>query len=131
MAFDTTPPRNDYIGTGAVASYAFTFRIFAATDLRVTQRNTAGVETVLAVTTGFTVPAGDINNPNGGTITLVAGNLPSGSALTIRFDRTPQQTTDFRNQGGVFLEVDEDKFDEVTRYVQALRDVLARAIHLP
>jgi hypothetical protein len=130
MAFDTTLPRNDYVGTGALDAYDFTFRIFAATDLRVTKLNTDGVETALVYPTDFTVPAGDINNHSGGTLTLTAGNLPLNYGLTIRFDRQPKQSTDLRNQGSYFLETHEDKFDELTRYVQAVRDVLSRALHL-
>jgi hypothetical protein len=125
----TTAPRNDYIGTGAVATYSYTFRIFAATDLRVTQRDTAGVETALVLTTNYTVTG--VNNPNGGTITLVAGSLPTDYTLTIRFDRTPQQSTDLRNQGSFFPETHEDKFDELTRYSQSLRDVVTRSLHYP
>lgn len=131
MSFDTTPPRNDYVGTGALDTYDFDFRIFAETDLRVTVQDTAGAETVLEWPTDFTVAAGGVNNHNGGSIVLVDGNLTDDYLLTIRFDRTPQQTTDLRNQGSLSLEVLEDKLDELTRYVQALRDVVARSLHLP
>lgn len=125
----TTAPRNDYIGNGATATYSYTFRIFASSDLRVTTRDTAGVETPLILTTDYTVTG--VNKATGGTITLVAGNLTSGYVLTIRFDRTPQQSTDLRNQGGFFAEVHETKFDELTRYAQQNKDVLDRSLHLP
>lgn len=125
----TTAPRNDYTGTGSVATYSYTFRIFASSDLRLTVRDTAGVETPLALTTDYTVTG--VNKSTGGTITLVAGNLTSGYALTIRFDRTPQQATDLRNQGSYFAETHETKFDELTRYAQQNRDVLNRTLHLP
>lgn len=125
----TTAPRNDYTGNGATATYSYTFRIFSSSDLRVTTRDTAGVETALVLTTDYTVTG--VNHSTGGTITLVAGNLTSGYALTIRFDRTPQQSTDLRNQGGFFAETHEAKFDELTKYAQQNKDVLDRAIHLP
>lgn len=125
----TTSPRNDYVGNGTVATYSYTFRIFAASDLRVTKLSTAGVETSLVLTTDYTVTG--VNSANGGTITLVAGNLPSGEGLTIRFDRTPQQSTDLRNQGAFFAETHEDKFDELTRYSQSLKDRSDRSLKLP
>ena len=125
----TTAPRNDYVGNGATATYSYTFRIFAATDLRVTTRTTAGVETTLTYPTDYTVTG--VNKAAGGTITLTAGNLTSGYALTIRFDRTPRQSTDLRNQGAFFAQTHEDKFDELTRYAQQNEDELNRALKLP
>jgi hypothetical protein len=125
----TTAPRNDYIGNGATATYDYTFRIFAASDLRVTTQTSAGVITPLVLTTGYTVTG--VNNPNGGTITLVAGNLASGTTLTIRSDRTPQQSTDLRNQGTFRASTHENKFDELTRYAQQLTDVVGRSIKFP
>ena len=125
----TTAPRNDYIGNGATATYSYTFRIFSSSDLRVTKRDTSGAETALILTTDYTVTG--VNRASGGTITLLAGNLPSGYTLTIRFDRTPQQSTDLRNQGSFFAETHETKFDELTRYIQALTDVVDRSLHLP
>lgn len=125
----TTAPRNDYIGTGATATYSYTFKIFAATDLRVTTRTTANVETRLTYPTDYTVTG--VGNKNGGTVVLTAGNLATDYALTIRFDRTPRQSTDLRNQGSFFAETHEEKFDELTRYSQQLKDVVDRSIHLP
>lgn len=125
----TTAPRNDYVGTGATATYSYTFRIFAATDLRVTTRNTAGVETTLTYPTDYTVTG--VNRASGGTIVLTAGNLTTDYALTIRFDRTPRQSTDLRNQGSFLPQTHEDKFDELTRYAQQHEDVIARSLHLP
>lgn len=125
----TTAPRNDYVGTGATATYSYTFRIFAATDLRVTTRNTAGVETTLTYPTDYTVTG--VNRASGGTIVLTAGNLTTDYALTIRFDRTPRQSTDLRNQGSFLPQTHEDKFDELTRYSQQLEDVVDRSLHLP
>lgn len=126
----TTSPRNDYTGNGSTATYSYTFRIFASSDLKVVKRVTStGVETNLALTTDYTVTG--TNKPNGGTITLVAGNLPSGQTMTIKFNRTPQQTTDLRNQGTFFAETHESKFDELTRYAQALTDASTRSLRIP
>lgn len=129
MSFSTTAPRSDYVGTGSLATYNYTFKIQAAADLRVTTRTSAGVETALVYLTDYTVTG--VGNANGGSITLVAGNLASGTTLTIRLDRIPQQATDLRNQGSFNASTHEDKFDEIVRYIQAHRDVLSRSLHLP
>lgn len=126
----TTTPRNDYVGNGSTATYSYTFRIFDATDLRVTRRdNVTNVETALSYPGDYSVTG--VNKAAGGTITLVGGNLTSGHILTIRFDRTPRQSTDLRNQGSFFPETHEAKFDELTKYAQQNKDVLDRALKLP
>lgn len=126
----TTVPRNDYTGNGSTATYSYTFRIFDATDLRVTRRsNTTNVETALVYPTDYSVTG--VNKAAGGTITLVGGNLVSGHKLTIRFDRTPRQSTDLRNQGSFLAETHESKFDELTKYAQQNKDSLDRALKLP
>lgn len=125
----TTAPRNDYVGNNSTATYSYTFKIFAATDLRVTTRDTSNVETTLTYPTDYTVTG--VGSTSGGTITLTAGNLATDYALTIRFDRTPRQSTDLRNQGNFFPETHEEKFDELTRYAQQLEDAADRSLHLP
>jgi len=125
----TTTPRNDYTGNGATSVYNYTFRIFESSDLLVTKQDTLGVITTLALTTDYTVTG--VNKTSGGTVTLVAGNLPSGYKLTIRFNRTPKQSTDLRNQGSFFAETHETKFDELTRYAQQQADDISRSIRLP
>lgn len=125
----TTTPRNDYTGNGSTATYSYTFRIFDATDLLVVKTTTAGVATSLVYPTDYTVTG--VNKNAGGTITLTAGNLASGESLVIKFNRTPRQSTDLRNQGSFFPETHESKFDELTRYIQSLHEIAARSIRQP
>lgn len=131
MSFSTAPPRNDAIGDNSTPIYDFTFRIFEKTDLRVVKTDLAGVRTLLVLNTDYTVPDSAVGNPSGGAITLTAGNLPTGYALTIRFLRIPQQQSSFRNQKSFFPEVVEDKFDEVVRFIQQYADDISRALKLP
>ncbi len=125
----TAAPRMDYVGNGATATYSYTFRIFEASDLHVTTRDTSGTETRLVLNSDYTVVG--VNVKAGGTITLLAGNLTQDYALTIRFDRTPKQTVDLRNQGRFLAEVHEDEFDQLTRYAQQLTDVTSRSLRMP
>lgn len=135
MAFSTTPPRNDYVGNGSTATYAYGFRIFAGADLKVTVQDLVGVETTLLYLTDFTVTG--INSPNGGTITITKTSLLSGGfflsgyKLSIRFFETTSQPVDLRNQGAFFLEVIEDLFDRVVRFVQQGEDKINRSLHIP
>jgi hypothetical protein len=124
-----TTSRNDYIGNGATATYSYTFRITASSDLLVTTRSTAGVETTLALTSGYTVTG--VGAGTGGTITLTAGNLASGVALTIRRVLPLTQPTDLRNQGPFLAETHETVFDRLTMQSQQQQDELSRSIRVP
>jgi hypothetical protein len=124
-----TASRADYVGTGSLATYAYPFRILAASDLTVTKRDTAGVETPLVLTTDYTVTG--VGAGTGGTITLTAGNLPSGYALTIRRVMPLTQPTDLRNQGPFLAETHETVFDRLTMQNQQQQDELSRSIRIP
>jgi hypothetical protein len=119
--------RNDYIGT-AVDTYNFTFKVFAATDLRVTTRDNNGAETDLAYPTDFTVTG--VGNASGGTITLTAGDLTAGYSLSIRRVRPVTQTTDIRNQSAVFNDVLEDTYDHLVMIDQQQQDELNRSLKI-
>lgn len=129
MTVPATPSRNDSIGTGLVATYDYGFRITAATDLLVTVRDLADVETTLAYPADYSVTG--VGSFSGGTITLTAGALASGYALTIRDAPTAKQSTDLRNQSAPYQEALEDALDYVTRVVKSNEDVLGRALTLP
>lgn len=129
MTVASETSRNDYVGNGATDTYSYTFRIFAATDLLVTQVNTAGIETELTYLTNYTVTG--VGSFSGGTITLTAGNLPSGYGLTIRFKTTLTQGVDLRNQAGFFPETIEDALDRLIKVDQQQQDEVDRSIKLP
>jgi hypothetical protein len=135
MTISSVVCRNDYLGDGAGSEYCYTFKIFADSDLRVTVRNTGGVQTLLVLDTDYSVSGA--GEAGGGVITLVAGrewmtptNLKTGYALTIRRNRPATQTTDIRNQGEFYPETLEDAYDHLVMLVQAVKDELARAMKL-
>jgi len=140
MSIASTTNRVDYTGNGAVDTYAYTFRIFSKTDLKVTVRNTASppVETTLTVDTHYTVTgAGD---ENGGNVALVNGafdwldadgDLKTNYRLTIRRVRPLTQTTDIRNQGDFFPETHEDSFDHGVMIAQQLDEEIDRSVKNP
>lgn len=129
MTLSNTNPRSDYTGNGATSVYAFTFKIFATSDLVVTKADTSSppVETPLAFPTDFTVD-NSVGNPNGGNITLVAGALPSGYHLAITRKRPLTQTLDIRNQGEYYPETLEDEYDMIVMIAQQLQEQVDRAL---
>ena len=138
MSIASTTNRVDYTGNGAVDTYAYTFRIFAKTDLRVTVRNTDDEETTLTVDTDYTVTG--VGDSGGGNVVLVNssqawldadGDLKSNYRLTIRRVRSLKQETDIRNQGDFFPETHEDAFDHGVMIDQQQQDEIDRAVLLP
>lgn len=120
-----------YIGSGAATVFPFAFKVFAAAEMQVAKLNTtSNVETILVLTTDYTVQLnGDQNSNPGGTITLPAV-LDSGYNLTITSDIANLQPTDLTNQGGFYPEVITDALDRATIQIQQL-DQNNRAIKIP
>ncbi len=129
MTISSTTARNDYVGTDALATYSYTFKIFIDEDLLVTTKDLSDVETTLVVDVDYTVT--DAGETAGGTITLTAGNLATGYTLTIRRNRSLTQETDIRNQGDFFPEVHEDEFDSQIMIDQGQQDLIDRSLKLP
>jgi hypothetical protein len=129
MSIASETSRVDYVGNASTDEYDFTFLIFAEDDLLVSLRDTDDIETTLTLNTDYTVDG--IADPDGGTITLTAGNLGSGETLTIRRVRDIIQETDIRNQGEFFPETHEDTFDQLTMVDQQQQDEIDRSIKLP
>lgn len=125
-----TRKNGPYIGNGSAATFAFTFKVFAAADLEVVRLDTTtNVESVLTLTTDYTVTlnADQDSNP-GGSVTLVAGALAVGKNLIITSSIDPLQTTDLTNQGGFYPEVITDALDRLTILIQQLTDGVDRSI---
>ena len=137
MSLSNTNTRTDAVGNGATDTYPYTFKIFAETDLKVTVRSTAGVETVLTLTTHYTVAG--VGSTTGGNVVLVngaftwitGGFLTNGYSITIRRVRPLTQTTDIRNQGAFFPETHEDAFDDQVMIAQQQQDEINRSVKLP
>lgn len=124
MAVGTATGRVSYVGNGTADTFAYTFRVASAADLRVIVIDAAGVETVLALTTQYTVTGAGLDA--GGSITLVynaawpwvdSGNdLVTGYTLVIVPRPALTQVSSYRNQGrysGTAAEADLDLAREV------------------
>lgn len=138
MSFASTTNRMDYVGNGNVDTYAYSFRIFSNTDLRVSIRDTDNEETLLVLSTDYTVTG--VGSTAGGNVVLVNsgqawldadGDLKSGYAITIRRVRPLTQATDIRNQGDGYRETLEDTFDHAIMIDQQQQDEIDRSMKLP
>lgn len=122
-----------YIGAGTNATFSFPFKVFSASDIEVVQVVVStGAQTTLTLTTDYTVALNGNQNTNpGGSITLVAGNLATGTNLVITSNVLNLQPTDLTNQGGFYPEVINDSLDRATIQIQQLNDTAQNAVHAP
>ena len=122
-----------YIGNGTASVFSFAFKVFAAADVEVVKLNVSTtIETVLALTTDYTVTLNQDQNANpGGSVTLVAGVLATGFNLVITSDIANLQPTDLTNQGGFYPDVINTALDRATIQIQQLQEGLDRAALLP
>ena len=122
-----------FVGNDTATVFPFAFKVFAAADVEVVRLNVATtVETVLALTTDYTVSLNTDQNANpGGSITLVAGALATGFNLVVTSDIGNLQPTDLTNQGGFYPDVINDALDRATIQIQQLQEGLDRAAQLP
>jgi hypothetical protein len=137
MTISSATKRNDYVGNSAGHIYAYSFRINDESHLRVTVRDTDGVETTLTLNTHYSVTG--VNAAAGGNVVLTAGafawltanELTADYALAIRRIVPLKQETDIRNQGTYFADIHEDVFDYLTFADQQQQDEIDRSVKLP
>ena len=92
MTIPAETNRSDYTGNDSTDTYSYAFKIATENDIKVSQRDTDDVETVLTLNVDYTVTG--VGAANGGSIVLTAGNLTTDYHLTIRRDSELKQETE-------------------------------------
>ena len=128
MTITSTVARNDYTGSGGTGPYAFTFKVFAYSQLIAYVTDLSGNITTLNYLTGFT--ATGANNAAGGTITFNTA-ITSGYAISIQRSVLLTQLYDFRNQANFFPATYEDAQDYGRMVDQELSAMLGHCFQLP
>lgn len=121
-----------YAGNGSTTAFAFAFKVFATSQVRVTRAVVAtGVETTLALTTDYTVSLNSNQDTNpGGTVTLLVAPTAAQS-VTITSNVANLQPTALANLGGFYPDVINDSLDRATIQIQQLDERLDRALVIP
>lgn len=117
-----------YAGNGSTTVFAYTFRILDETHLRLVLANAAGVESVLVLTTHYSVSG--VGSSGGGNVTMATAPV-TGETLTIVRDVPFTQETDYQNQGAYYAETVEDAIDLLTMTDQQLSERMGRSVTLP
>ena len=129
MTISSTVTKVSFAGNGSTTVFAYSFKIFAATDLEVIIKTDAtDVETVQSLTTHYTVSgAGD---DSGGNVTF--GTAPaSGTTVVIRRALALTQGTDYVENDSFGAESHEDALDRLTMLAQQLTEKIDRSLKLP
>lgn len=127
----TTRTAGPFVGNNVTTTFAFAFKVFQASDLQLVRVNPAGIESILVITTDYTVSLNaDQNSAPGGSITLTSP-LATGYTLVITSDIPALQSTDLTNQGGFYPQVITNCLDRLTILVQQLAEEVARAAKVP
>lgn len=127
----TTRKAGPYTGNGSTTVFPFSFKVFQASDLVITQTNTSGVDVVLTLTTDYTVSlnANQDSNP-GGSITCVSAPA-SGYKITITSNVLQTQPVVLTNMGGFYPSVINDALDRLTIFCQQILEKVSRTLTLP
>ena len=128
MTISTTDSRISYNGNGVTTVFSFPYRFLANGDLVVLSVSSAGVETVKAIVTDYTVTgAGD---DAGGTVTMVVAPAV-GTRLIIYRDTDITQETDYISGDPFPAETHERALDRLTMIAQEIGSDADRAIKVP
>lgn len=120
-----------YTCNGAQVAFPFSFKVFQASDVVVTQTDLSAAETTLTLTSQYTIAlnANQDSTP-GGTVTLLSApenlfliTLSSGVALS--------QSTVLTNNGGFFPATVNDMADRATIQIQQLQEQVNRSVKVP
>lgn len=122
MTIASTTNRVSYTGTGALLTFAYTFKIFKDTDLQVY------VNSVLQViSTNYTVSG--VGADGGGNVTFLVAPANGAVVLIVRVEPFTQESDLPSNDKFPTVTV-EDALDKVTMLAQQLNEVDGRALKL-
>jgi hypothetical protein len=129
MTISSTTVKNSYSGNGSTTAFAYTFKIFANTDLQVIIRSSTGTETVKTLTTHYTVSG--VGDASGGNVTFTTGNTPaSGETVVIRRAVPQTQAIDYIANDPFPAESHEEGLDRATMTTQQVQEELNRSLKL-
>jgi hypothetical protein len=127
MTISSTTVKNSYSGNSSTTVFAYTFKIFADSDIQVIIRSSTGTETTKTITTHYTVSgAGDAN---GGSVTFLTAPVTGETVVLIR--NVPQtQAIDYIANDPFPAETHEEGLDRATMTIQQMQEEINRSIKL-
>lgn len=118
-------------GNGVTTVFPFTFKVFTATDILVTYLDASGVESVLVLSTNYTVSLNaDQNASPGGSVTLLVAPA-TATYITLTSQVTNTQNLNLTNSGGFYPQSINDALDRTVIEIQQLAEKVSRTVSIP
>ena len=117
-----------YTGNGLTTSFTFAFKVFTAADVLVVRTDLSALETVLTLSTDYTVTLNSNQDSNPGGTVVLPSALTTGFLLTLSSQVGALQATDLTNQGGFYPSVLNTALDKLTILVQQLKEQVSRSV---
>lgn len=130
----TTRKAGPFNGNGSTTTFAFSFKVFAASDIKVTIADNLGAETVLVLNSHYSVSlnANQDTSPGGSVTYPLAGSaLPSGYKLAIAGSLAYDQPLDLPSGGNFSPIALENELDRQVMQIQQLTEQVGRAVLAP
>jgi hypothetical protein len=128
MTVSSTTSKASYSGNGTTTAFTVPFYFLEAADVQVILRSSAGVETVQALTTNYTVAGAGVTS--GGTVTMLVAPA-AGTTLTILRNIEATQETDLVPNDRLPAETLEVALDKATMLIQQLDEEAGRSLKYP
>ena len=126
MTVSSTTVRNIFAGDGSQATFVYTYKIFADTDIKVIIRSAAGTETIKTLTTDYTVTGAGTGV--GGNVVFNAGKIPTNTETVVLIRDVPQtQAIDYIANDPFPAETHEEGLDRATMTTQQIQEELDRS----
>ena len=118
MTITTTTSKVTYTGNGSTDVFAYTFKIFANTEIKVY------VDNVLkTLTTHYTVSGA--GSASGGNVTFTSGNIPANTTKVVLVRNIAKtQVTDYVENDSFPAETHESALDKLTMLVQDVHNTI-------
>lgn len=116
-----------YLGDGIQREFPFTFKVFAAGDVRAFVADPQGSESELALT-AYTVTLHPDQEARPGGLLRLNEALATDHKMTIISAMAITQPVVFTNQGGFYPSVLNDSLDRLTINMQQLEEILSRCM---
>lgn len=128
MTVSTTTIKNSYSGNGSTTAFAYTFKAFVSTELKVYIRtNATGAESLKTEGTGSTnYGVSGVGAVGGGNVTFVTAPTAAQTVVIRRLSGL-QQLTDYQPADSFPAASHEDALDKLTNITQEMQEELDRS----
>ena len=130
MTISSTTTKNTYSGNGSTTAFAYGFKIFASSDIKVYIRSSAGVETLKSEGSGSAnYGISGVGETSGGTVTFVTAPASGETVVLIR-DTSQVQSTDYVENDPFSAADHENALDRLTMIGQEMQEEMDRSFKI-